>query len=709
MRSVLIPFLFLLAISNSAQGQFFAGGDGSTDNPWQISTPSQLDSLRYFSRDNFILVNNINMGFDTQNPEGKYWNEGKGFEPIPGSFQEFFGVLDGNGYKIDSLFINRPDEDYVGLFTTILCCKEDTIYDLGLTNAEVTGNNNVGVLAGQNAGYIKRVYTTGDVSGNEHVGGILGISANDFYDSYSEANVSGVNGVGGITGYAISSDFGMLYSFGKVTGEENVGGLVGYISNISSIEDEVYWNIETSGIDSSALGTPLTSDQMRQRSNYVGFNFDSIWEMSDGFTFPFLKANRPKPLPGFIDPFQNGNGTELDPYQISTNTELNQIRFLLEDNFILMNNLNLTFDTQNPEGEFWNGGKGWRPIGTARNPFLGNLDGNNHTITGIKINDTANSNGFFSYNGKYGVIENLNLDSVSVKGYNLPGAITSENFGIISNVSVNGIVNGSGVTGGLVGNNREGGTVTESSMNGTVISEFLLAGGLIGDNRGEVSDSYVIAEVSNINNVGGPPETGGIIGYGFSGNVSNSFFIGTLSSSTVTGGVVGSNLNTTFENVYWDSTATGLINGAGAGNSEGIFALSSEEMQNQNSFENWDFETIWIMSDSLGHPILRHDDTTVNNEVTDHAEFPFTISLSQNYPNPFNPTTTIIFEIPEASKVSLKVYDILGRVVEVIIDEQLNAGVHQSDFNASQLSSGIYFYRLEAGNTSMIKKMMLVK
>ena len=132
-------------------------------------------------------------------------------------------------------------------------------------------------------------------------------------------------------------------------------------------------------------------------------------------------------------------------------------------------------------------------------------------------------------------------------------------------------------------------------------------------------------------------------------------------------------------------------------------------MQNQNSFENWDFETIWIMSDSLGHPILRHDDTTVNNEVTDHAEFPFTISLSQNYPNPFNPTTTIIFEIPEALKVSLKVYDILGRVVEVIIDEQLNAGVHQSDFNASQLSSGIYFYRLEAGNTSMIKKMMLVK
>lgn len=77
MRSVLIPFLFLLAISNSAQGQFFAGGDGSTDNPWQISTPSQLDSLRYFSRDNFILVNNINMGFDTQNPEGKYWNEAK--------------------------------------------------------------------------------------------------------------------------------------------------------------------------------------------------------------------------------------------------------------------------------------------------------------------------------------------------------------------------------------------------------------------------------------------------------------------------------------------------------------------------------------------------------------------------------------------------------------------------------------------------------
>jgi hypothetical protein len=90
------------------------------------------------------------------------------------------------------------------------------------------------------------------------------------------------------------------------------------------------------------------------------------------------------------------------------------------------------------------------------------------------------------------------------------------------------------------------------------------------------------------------------------------------------------------------------------------------------------------------------------------ANVPGNFSLSQNYPNPFNPTTTISFNIGNAGKVSLKVYDILGRETATLIDKDMNPGAYSVDFNAG-LSSGVYFYTLKAGNFSSTKKMVILK
>ncbi|MEG8947010.1 T9SS type A sorting domain-containing protein [Rosettibacter firmus] len=83
--------------------------------------------------------------------------------------------------------------------------------------------------------------------------------------------------------------------------------------------------------------------------------------------------------------------------------------------------------------------------------------------------------------------------------------------------------------------------------------------------------------------------------------------------------------------------------------------------------------------------------------------------LLQNYPNPFNPTTTIEFGLPEKSNVKISVYDILGRLVTTLLDKNLNAGYHKVTFNASNLTSGVYFYKIEAGNFVKVKKLMLIK
>ncbi len=84
-------------------------------------------------------------------------------------------------------------------------------------------------------------------------------------------------------------------------------------------------------------------------------------------------------------------------------------------------------------------------------------------------------------------------------------------------------------------------------------------------------------------------------------------------------------------------------------------------------------------------------------------------SLGQNYPNPFNPATTISFSLPAPSKVKLAVYDLLGQEVAEIFSGELEAGVHEVNFNASELSSGLYVYRIQAGNFNASKKMLLMK
>ena len=98
--------------------------------------------------------------------------------------------------------------------------------------------------------------------------------------------------------------------------------------------------------------------------------------------------------------------------------------------------------------------------------------------------------------------------------------------------------------------------------------------------------------------------------------------------------------------------------------------------------------------------------TDVNNETG----LPVSYSVSQNYPNPFNPSTKINYTLPVTGNVTLKIYNILGQEVRTLINNELkSAGKYTIDFNASNLASGVYLYRLQAGDFVRVKKMMLLK
>jgi hypothetical protein len=88
---------------------------------------------------------------------------------------------------------------------------------------------------------------------------------------------------------------------------------------------------------------------------------------------------------------------------------------------------------------------------------------------------------------------------------------------------------------------------------------------------------------------------------------------------------------------------------------------------------------------------------------------PSIYTLEQNYPNPFNPSTTVKFELPKTSMVRLNVYDMLGREVSVLVNERREAGVHEVKFDGSNLASGAYLYRLQAGDFLQTKRLLLLK
>jgi hypothetical protein len=247
----------------------------------------------------YILMNNLDSttaGY--AEVAGPTANEGKGWQPVGTLDGPFYGSFNGQGHEIMSIFINRPEEDCVGLFGATY--NETVIKNLGVVNAAVTGRVGVGGLVGFNYyGTVSNSYSTGNVNGEEIVGGLVGRNWQDstVNNSYSTGNVNGNRYVGGLMG-ANTGAVSNSYSTGSVTGNEDVGGLVGF--NEGTVSSSL-WDIETSGQTTSAAGAGKTTAEMKSIATFSGAawniiavadsstrNPSYIWNIVNGVTYPFL-------------------------------------------------------------------------------------------------------------------------------------------------------------------------------------------------------------------------------------------------------------------------------------------------------------------------------------------------------------------------------------------------------------------------------------
>lgn len=154
--------------------------------------------------------------------------------------------------------------------------------------------------------------------------------------------------------------------------------------------------------------------------------------------------------------------------------------------------------------------------------------------------------------------------------------------------------------------------------------------------------------------------------------------------------------------VQWSSFNQGF----GASSSAGTQVCSALGQSFVGSAQNANSQ---IASGFLAHPLISDTKTAVEEKTQEESQLPTSYELEQNYPNPFNPSTTIAFALPKLSEVTLKIFDASGREVATLVEGRLPAGRHEVVLDARPFSSGVYFYRLQAGDFLQTRRLTLVK
>ncbi len=246
-------------------------GSGTELDPYLISN---LGELRWVSETSSSWSSWFLQTADIDVSESATWNGGEGWSPIGWSLQ-FGGRYDGGGHTVSNLYINRPTHGSTGLFGST---NGASIKKLGVLNASVVGDINVGVVVGKaSSTQIIECYATGTISGETRVGGIFGegwyaVVSNCYCDVGVSGNTAG--GLGGELAFAVAV-VENCYSLGSASS----AGLIANNYQASVISS--YWDTETSGQSTSAGGVGKTTAEMQTQSTFIGWDFTDTWVMGE--------------------------------------------------------------------------------------------------------------------------------------------------------------------------------------------------------------------------------------------------------------------------------------------------------------------------------------------------------------------------------------------------------------------------------------------
>lgn len=566
---ITLPFLVIaevkeIIVENTINNNFKSAKD------IYIITITTVEDLQRVSQDIYTLSRQYKLGVDLDLSECQTWEDGKGFKPIGHDSMPFTGSFDGNGHKITGLYINRPDENNVGLFGVIAFGAE--IKNLVVESAYIVGKENVGAIVGKNKGNVRQVFASGTVVGNRAVGTLVGQNIGTIVNSYAMGFVDGDTWVGGLVGRNEGGTINRTYYVGKVLGYVYFGGLVG--TNNSGKVLYSYWDKDVSGLPISSGGTGKTTAEMVSASTYLNWDFNNVWNIDEGSNYPYLRIL--------------GEYTYPEPTIIEINTieQISKIGVDIEfpwyGNYSLANDIYL--DNENTE-----------ELSTIISPipsFNGTFEGNGFAIVGLKINaPNADYVGLFSrlfYGGK---ITNLLIENCEVSGdYTVGGLVALNEGGIIEKCKVNGSIKGNYKTGGIVGWNYKG-TISQCFSEG-VIETTQESGGIVGVNYDLISNCHSSMSIEGLFSLGG------FSGYN-SGTIKYCYSIGAVIGYDSIGGFNGIQEKGKITSCYWDRETSGITTSAGG------LGRTTVQMKLKDTYYDWDFSSIWYIKSEETYPVLR--------------------------------------------------------------------------------------------------------
>ncbi len=517
---------------------------------------------------------------------------------------------------------------------------------------------NGGTESGGMIGYIKgtsskranltECYVSGAVTGTSYVGGLAGrADYTDISNSFTIGSVTSTSNhsyTAGLIGYTANVAVTNSYSAGPVTAGGS--GLV-YVYSATTVSASYFDILTTTIIKSDSYNAGKLTPPLMMQEFFVGWDFEETWDISEGETYPYLRSlGEPDWNERSSVPLITGAGTVENPYLIEELEQFSYIGYELSAAYKLASDIDLAGGT-------------WIPVGTLAAPFTGSFDGGGHRISDFVINAASSYNGLFGY-AKTATLKNLEIDNAEIKqssSYSYIGGLAGYLEGCTtSNISLSGItVSGGMYTGGLAGYMIEG-SMSGCSVRGRVssggkarvggliahltsgavtqcfaeadVSGSTEAGGLIGYVQGTASKRSNIKECYASGAVTGTAYIGGLTGGANYTDISDSFAIGSVTSTSnhsSAAGLIGSATNvaitngyaagsvstggnglvtvsssTTVAGAYFDILATGIMK-----TDSGNVGKMTSALMLQDFFADWDFGNIWDMVEGESYPYLQ--------------------------------------------------------------------------------------------------------
>ncbi|ACF13998.1 GLUG domain protein [Chloroherpeton thalassium ATCC 35110] len=654
-------------------------GDGTEGNPYQIATWQNLYWLSIHSDQwgkHYKQVANIDIG-------GIGSIGGSGWSPIGNSgVTAFTGVYDGNGKTVYGLTIDRPVTDYVGLFG-YLRGVDAVIKNLRVKNASVSGKDDVGVLVGHNlSGTIENCCALGEANGSQSVGGLVGRNeANGkIRCCYASGSVSGVGAyIGGLVGENVHSTIENCYAISGVSGDTYIGGLVGnnyealvthcyayggvtfsnayggylvgqmYNASIVSSVCRKSEKVPPVGLGAGGLG--VTDEEMRLPATYLSLGWDFAGESDNGDEDYWNHDGERSLGCPFLNWEANGKNDD-DDAEISGGSS---------DEFDFSNaGAWVAFVESNSDDVILN------ILQTDATPNIeGSLPEGISTLSPLYWTGNVVLG---EINGKY----NIKLDLTGITGIENCGTLhvlkRENNTQPWKDVETD--------LGATLDRSDCPNSITVEGL--TSFSDFVIAGG---------ADNPLPVELSGFS--GASTNDGVRLNWKTAAETDNAGFVLYRNDAEIA----------SYQN-------TDALKGAGTTSGETAYSFVDSDVYLGESY------TYKIASVDISGTAYEYE-TTVSVKITESMESEaetkaYEYALEQNYPNPFNPSTLIRFSLKQAGNTTLRVFDMLGRE---ILSKQFTgkAGWNAYQFNASGLSSGMYYYQISSGSFVETKKMMLLK